>query len=109
MHPADRHYRNQTVRLADLTVITDVIENVTFENCTIEGPAVLLTLGNTTLVNTALEGDFEACMWLVPTSRPRVIGAVVLLNCNLIGCRLRRVGMAVSEPQVDEVRRGFGL
>lgn len=57
MHPADRTYRNQTVRLADLTVISDMIENVTFENCIIEGPAVVVALGaNGSMVNCGFEG-----------------------------------------------------
>jgi hypothetical protein len=37
MHPGDGVYRNMLVRLTDLAVTNDVIEGVTFENCTIVG------------------------------------------------------------------------
>ena len=62
MHPADRIYRNQTVRLADLTVIADAIENVTFENCIIEGPAVVALLGGT-VMNSGFDGDLDSFLW----------------------------------------------
>lgn len=107
MHPADRHYRNQTVRLADLSVVTDVIENVTFENCIIEGPAVVVMQGSQ-VMNTNLEGDAEACFWIIPTGRERVIGAIALVNCAIVGCQLRRIGIGVPEADYETYRSGFG-
>lgn len=108
MHPADRHYRNQTVRLADLTVISDAIEDVTFENCTLEGPAVVALIGST-LTNSRLEGDPDAIFWVIPPEREAVLGAIALVNCTIIGCALRRVGLAVPEHELEVFRRGFGV
>lgn len=39
-HPGTREYRNQLVRIAELTVLEDVIQDVRFENCVIVGPSV---------------------------------------------------------------------
>lgn len=108
MHPADRHYRNMTVRLADLAVITDIIEDVTFENCTIEGPAVVALLG-TNLTNSRLEGDPDAIFWVIPPERETVLGAIALARCTIVGCSLRRIGLAVPEGEIERFRRGFGL
>ena len=108
MHPSDRHYRSQTVRLADLTVVTDVIESVTFENCIIEGPAVVVMLGNGTVSDSSFEGDLDSTIWVVPRERQHVLGAVAMVNCNIIGCQLRRIGIAVPEDDVEMFRRALG-
>jgi hypothetical protein len=34
----DRHFRNTVVRIADLTLTTDTIEDYEFSNCRIIGP-----------------------------------------------------------------------
>lgn len=104
MHPSDRSYRNQTVRIADLTVISDTIENVTFENCTIEGPAVL-HLANGTMMRSGMEGHLDAIVWVIPDDRTEVIGAVALVNCTIVGCQLRRIGLLVPESGADRMRR----
>lgn len=108
MHPGDRHYRNQIVRLTDLTVTSDVIEGVTFENCTLIGPAVIVLLGAGTFKDSVFDGDVEALLWPLG-SRNHVIGAIALVGCTVVGCRLQRVGLAFPEDQEEIVRRGLGL
>lgn len=39
MKPARTEFSNDVVRLADLTVNTDLLEGLQFENCNILGPA----------------------------------------------------------------------
>jgi hypothetical protein len=107
MHPGDRHYRSAVVRPSDLTVTTDVIENVTFENCTVQGPAVLVPLEGVNILQSRWDGDLSAIIWPIPPSRDRVIGVVGVRNVTFTGCRFERVGLAVPEAQVDEVVRGF--
>lgn len=108
MHPSDRTYRNQTVRISELTVISDTIERITFENCQIEGPAILVLLGETTISGNGFDGDWDSLVWPISTSRQRVIGAVALVDCTVVGCQLRRIGLAVPEDQIKQVRTGFG-
>lgn len=59
----DKHYRNQLVRLADLTVTHDVIAGVTFENCTLVGPAVMPLMGETTFTDCGFDGDPVGLLW----------------------------------------------
>jgi hypothetical protein len=98
MHPSDRHYRNQTVRLADLTVLNDVIEGVTFENCVIQGPAVVALMGQGSLTNSSFDApSLDSVLWVIPDARNPVVGAVALVNCHIVGCALQRIGLAVLE------------
>lgn len=109
MHPGDRHYRNETLRLTDLAVVQSSIEHVTFETCRLLGPAVLLPLGDTRFDSCRFEADFEAILWEIPDDRTVVIGALALVGCSLIGCSLQGLGLAVPRAQVPRARAGFGL
>lgn len=108
MHPGDKHYRNQLVRLTDLTVTSDVIQGVTFENCTLVGPAVILLMGNGVMSDSGFDGDAVGLLW--PThDRDHVIGAIALVDCSVIGCRLQRIGLAYPPDQADKIEAGFNL
>lgn len=107
MHPGDRHYRNQVVRLPDLAVTSDLIEGVTFENCTLVGPAVIILLGGT-MQDTGFDGEWDAVLWPLG-ERGQVVGAIGLVNCSLVGCRLQRIGLAYPPAQEEMIRAGFGL
>lgn len=106
MHPSDRHYRNQVVRLPDLAVTHDLIEGVTFENCTLVGPAVIIMLGNCNLQDSGFDGDREAVLWPLG-DRELVVGAIGLVSCNLVGCRLQRIGLAYPPAQEAMILQGF--
>lgn len=54
-HPATREYRNQVLRLADLTVNFDILEDLTFANCTIIGPAVVAVLSDNTIAHCSFD------------------------------------------------------
>lgn len=106
VHPGDRHYRNQVVRLPDLTVTNDLIEGVTFENCTLVGPAVIVLLGKCTLQGSRFDGEREAVLWPLG-DRELVVGAIGLGNCTLVACRLQRIGLAYPAAQEQMVNEGF--
>lgn len=105
MHPGDRSYRNQVVRLTDLTVTDDVIRGVTFENCTLVGPAVVVVMGGT-LSGCVFEGPTDALFWPIGTRR-HVIGAVGLSDCTLVGCRFQRIAVAYTDEQEAMFRQEF--
>jgi len=103
-----RVYRNQTVRLSDLTALEDVVDGVTFEGCQIHGPAVVILLGETRVTGCQWNGDADAIIWPAH-GRAQVVGAVGLRDCVVADCEFFRVGILVPDEQMDAVRAGFGL
>lgn len=109
-HPGTREYRNQMVRIAELTVLEDVIHEVRFENCEIVGPAVLGLVHNVNVIGCAFDAPGpDALFWPIPEARGAVMGAVGLVNVEFSSCRFRRIGIAVPEAQLPEMTQGFGL
>lgn len=101
-------YREQTVRLADLASLDDVLTELTFENCEIVGPAVVVLLGDTKVTDCHWTGDPDAVLWPAH-GREQVVGAIGLRDCTITGCQFFRVGMLVPDDQLPIVRAGFGL
>lgn len=108
MHPGDRTYRNQLVRLTDLTVTDDVIDGVTFENCTLVGPAVIVMLQGCELRDSGFDGPSAGVLWPLG-DREFIVGAIGLVNCTLGGCRLQRIGLAYPPAKEEMIRTGFAL
>lgn len=110
MHPGDNHYRNETLRLPDLAVVADTIVGQTFENCVLVGPAVVALLGTTEFLrNTLQSSNVAAALWAVPEGQDVIVGAIGLLDCTVINCRLQRIGLAILPGQREAIYRGFGL
>jgi len=109
VHPGDKHYRNMAVRLSDLAVTETVIRGVTFENCALLGPAVLVLLGASEITGCSLEGDPDGVFWEIPPERGQVIGAIGLQDCHVVGCTFRFVGFGVPSGLLPQFRAGFGL
>lgn len=107
MHPGDRHYRSTSIRLPELAVVSDTLHDLTFENCTIHGPAVIV-LQDSNLNHCTFEGTEEGLLWDLGDRR-FVIGAIGLINCTLVGCRLQGIGIAVPPDQRETLRQGLGL
>ena len=108
-------YKSVAVWLPQLFMETSragslVIENRTFIDCLIEGPAVLLPL----------EGcHFDGCnmgdaqgdprnLLLQPAGPQRVTGAVPLKHCTFINCRFLGVGFTGSKAYLDEMTAALG-
>jgi len=84
-----------------------VIEGRRFENCLIEGPAVLLPL----------EGcNFDGCnmgdahgdprnLMLSPKGPQRVTGAVPFRNCQFVNCRFLGVGFTGAAEFLDNMAK----
>lgn len=108
LHPAGRQYRNQVVKLPELAVVDDLLEDLTFENCQIIGPAVIIGLGDTEINSCTFEGPPEAFLWPISDDRVAAIGAIGLKNCRLYGCKLTRIGVVVKDADMEAARRAFG-
>lgn len=87
---------------------TDVIQGVTFENCTLVGPAVVALLGNGMMSESGFDGDIDAVLWPLGI-RQHIIGAIALIDCSIINCRLQRIGLAYPQEQEAIIRAGFKL
>lgn len=109
-HPGTREYRSQVVRISDLTVTTDLLEDLTFENCVVTGPAVLGLLEEVTIANCNFDApDANALFWPVPDSRPIVMGIVAVRRVGFFSCRFERIGLAAPEAALPELQRGFNI
>lgn len=107
-HPGTREYRNQVVRLADLTVNTDLLEDLRFENCTIIGPAVIAVLEENTLAHNSFSAPgLNELFWLVPPDRPSVVGAIGVRRTEFYSCNFQRVGLAGPPELLEALRAGW--
>lgn len=89
--PFDSPYRNQLVRIADLTVNEDVIHDLRFENCQIVGPAMFVLQDNVTISGCTFTAPLETLVLVVSEDR-MVTGVVGLKNVEFYGCTFIRVG-----------------
>ncbi len=81
------------------------IENRTFLDCRIEGPAVMLALDGLTFDNTDFgyaKGDIRNLV-LFPASPNGVIGAIPMRNCVFKDSEFFGVGFTGSEQFTDQV------
>ncbi|EHB45756.1 hypothetical protein MycrhDRAFT_6504 [Mycolicibacterium rhodesiae JS60] len=99
---------NRAIRIADLTVVSDLIQGVRFENCNIIGPAVIGLLDRTVLQDSAIDGDTDAVLWDLG-DRVHVIGAVGLMDCIISNCRLQRIGFAVPRHMRQKFMEGLNI
>jgi len=103
-------YERQAVSLLDL--IRDrmargekMIKGVTFTNCRVEGPAVVLVIGacrfdGTDVGNAA--GDIRSLV-LLPASPTAVVGAIPLQDCNFLGCQMVGIGYTGPENFLNQI------
>jgi len=88
-------FRDEVVRIAELTVNTSILENLEFSNCRIIGPAVLVLLGGVSIIHPRWDApDLDALFWEVPPTRELVVGAVGVAHCTFSNCRFEQIGIA---------------
>lgn len=100
-------FRDDILRIAELTVNTTMLENMRFSNCRIIGPAVLALLNDIELSHCRWDGDVNALFWEVPDSRPVFIGAVGVRHCTFSNCRFENVGIAGPPGARAIIEAGF--
>ncbi|MBW3578330.1 MAG: hypothetical protein KY462_11445 [Actinobacteria bacterium] len=107
--PYASEYRDQVVEISRLAVNESVLEGITFANCTIVGPAVLVPLEGVSIVGGTWDApNWEALSWIIPRNRDTVIGAIGVKDCTFSACRFQNVGLAVPEDEEERFREGFG-
>lgn len=104
----DRQYRNEPVRLSDLTVNSSTVEGYTFLNCRIIGPAVVALLDGVEVTHCTWDAPgLDAIFWEVLSERGPVVGAVGLLNCTFSNCRFELIGVAGPPEMRSQLESGF--
>ncbi len=104
----DRKFRDQLIRVSDITVNTSLLDGHEFSNCRIVGPAVFALLDNVTITGCRWDtSDLNALFWLVHEDRPMVVGAVGVRNCVFSGCGFEQVGLAGPAELFQILKSGF--
>lgn len=102
----DRHFRNQVVRIADLAVTTETIEDYEFSHCRIIGPAILALLESVTISGAKFNAPgLEAVFWEVGPERGPVVGVVAVRRCVFSGCTFEMIGIA-GPPEMRQILEG---
>jgi len=82
-----------------------VVFGVTFRNCTLDGPCVILPVGGT-IENCQLgEAAGDARNLTLSPNGAKVIGALVFDKCTFDGCHFVNVGFTGSRPFLDGLVR----
>jgi len=100
-------YENEIVRMAALAGDAAYIDGITFQGCDIKGPAVLLFRGEGDLLDSTFTGDPESIFWEFPTTRDRIIGAILVTNCRFIACTFLNIGIAGTPDEIGKYRTGL--
>lgn len=101
----EKRFRNDVVRLADLTVNTFILDGYEFSNCKILGPAILVPQGRTSIVECGWEGDLDAIFWEIGADRQLVIGAIAIVDCTFSNCTFSQIGLA-GPPELRDMMEG---
>lgn len=101
-------YRRQTLRITDLTLVSDVLQGLRFEECLIIGPAIIVPISGTTIVNCQFDGPGpEAVFWPIDDDRSMIVGAIGARDVEFYGCRFQRIGIGVPRSQMHLYAQGF--
>ena len=99
----NREFRDEVVRIAELTVTTSVLEGYTFQHCRLIGPAVLLPQGTTNILHSRWDSPgVGAIFWEIPPERTIIVGAVAVVNCTFSGCTFEAIGLA-GPPELRQM------
>lgn len=108
VRPADKVFRNDIVRLADLTVNSIELNGYEFSNCRIIGPAVVVPLGVTSLHNCGWEAPgVDAIFWEILPGRDLIIGAIAAIDCTFSACTFQAIGLAGPPELREAIASGF--
>jgi len=90
----------------DKAGLNSLIENETFENALIVGPAVLAPLERVTIEGCLFDGTPESIFIEVPEGR-RVLGVIGLRNTAFRKCEFRNIAILGTAKSVKGFRKGF--
>ena len=104
------HFSGVAVPLYDLyrerlRMGQSVLSGITFENCRIEGPAVMLVIGGCRFDGVdfgSASGDIRTLV-LRPASPKGVVGAIPVIDCTFRGGHLFGIGYTGGESFLNQI------
>jgi hypothetical protein len=104
--PEKRLFRDADVVLTDLVGIPPMIQKTDFQNCRLIGPAIIASLGPLSIRNSTLPQP-EQFVWELPVVSGEVVGVIGLTECDIDGCTLEGIALAVAPGTRDDMIRGI--
>lgn len=99
--PTSNLVKSEVVKAADAAFTSNPVKNTHFEDCIIQGPAVLIFLGDTELDSCSFEGGHDSMLWEISPDRSSILGAVGFENCIFRRCQFRGVGIAGNKEFIQ--------
>ena len=87
---------------------TPTIRERTFEDCDIDGPAIILSQGAGGFTDCEFDGPVDALFLEVP-HRPMLIGVIVLIDCVFRRCHFRRIAILDTPENVERIKKLFQI
>lgn len=84
---------------------TPLIQNRTFTNCIIEGPAVLLAMSGVNFdnCNLGMASEDPRSLILMPMAKNKVVGAIGLKDCTFRNCQFFAIGYTGGDAFIDRM------
>ncbi|MBX3479678.1 MAG: hypothetical protein KF842_04715 [Caulobacter sp.] len=104
------HFENVALSLVDLHRVRlrngeNLISGVTFRNCRIEGPAVMLVVAGCSFESTdfGYAGGDIATLVLRPASPRGVVGAIPMRECHFVGVQFFGIGYTGPDAFLNQI------
>lgn len=103
-----KRYKGQTLSIHGVPRQGNLIVGVTFEDCTIIGPAVVVpTATSFSGCGFNVAGNVESILWVVTPERDPVVGAIGLSGCSFVRCKFEKIGIAGRPDDIAMWRRSL--
>jgi len=100
-------FEDELIWLAELVGTDGELRDVTFLNCRITGPAVIVPI-DSVIQNSNLGAPLDHVLWRVPRDRAPFVGAIVAFNCTFDGCTFVNIAFAGSPKFLAGLRASVG-
>lgn len=102
----ETYFRRRSISIRDLIEADgSAISERTFEDCFIDGPAVIYPL-RTTFDAPTFQADIpEAIFWELSADQEAVYGAIEVRDCMFRRCRFSRIGVTGPPEMIKAIRR----